>query len=83
MHFITNGYKRFLWTNSSDPLTVSIHFAFIIVPWSLGQWHSFNLSQLPGEYTAPSCQGAPKAFLNTIATSVLAGTLSPSGEKQL
>ncbi len=25
---------------------------FTLMPWSLGQKHSFNLSQLPGEYTA-------------------------------
>ena len=32
---------------------------FLLVPWSLGQEHSFNFSQLPGECTSLICQGAP------------------------
>ena len=53
-----------------------------LVPWSFGQYDSFNLSQLPGEYTALSYRGTRKAYSFTISTSTLAGTHIPLGEEK-
>ena len=38
----------------------------------IGPYHSCNLSQLLGMYTALGCRGSPKAFQNTKSTSTLA-----------
>ena len=58
-------------TNSSVHFTITVSMRFTVIPLSLGQKHSFNLSELPEEYTTGNCS-APKAFSYTIPT--LAGT---------
>ncbi len=67
----SNNNEKKLFLCSTFYKNVSMRFT--LVHWSLDQYHSCNLSQLPGEYTAPGCHGALKAFSNTISTSTFAG----------